>query len=234
FPTARIARMDSDTTARKGEAEKFLHQLDHREIDILVGTQMIAKGHDYPGVTLVGVLNADNGLSMPDFRAAENTFQLLTQVAGRAGRGGRPGKVVIQTYRPKHYAIQAASRQDYVGFYSQEIGHRHAAGYPPYRRMANFAIECEDPLLAQRAVAILHRTLLDQIQALGFQGLELVGPSPATVSRVKKKYRWNLGALSKSAQRLNTRTRAVRDAFHQEMQNSRVQLKVDLDPYGVY
>ncbi|MCX5756994.1 MAG: primosomal protein N', partial [Candidatus Hydrogenedentes bacterium] len=141
FRTARVERMDADTTAGKGGHAKILGRFAAGDIDILIGTQMIAKGHDYPGVTLVGVLNADSSLSLPDFRAAEQTFQLITQVAGRAGRGDRPGEVVVQTYRPNHYAIQAAMRHDYAAFYAHEIAERKAAAYPPIRRMANFAVE---------------------------------------------------------------------------------------------
>ncbi len=234
FEHCCIERMDADTTAGKGGHAKILGRFAAGAIDILIGTQMIAKGHDYPGVTLVGVINADTGLNFPDFRAAENTFQLLTQVAGRAGRGKRPGKVIIQTYRPNHYAIQTAARHDYDAFYEREIAERQAAGYPPYRRMANFAIECQDPLLAQRAVVVLQRVVHEQIQTLGFRGIEVLGPAPAVVSRIKKKYRWNLGALSKSAKRLNTLTRASRDAFSEKVKDRRVRLKVDLDPYGTF
>lgn len=234
FPRARIERMDADTTAGKGGHAKILGRLAAGEIDVLVGTQMIAKGHDYPGVTLVGVLNADTGLGMPDFRAAETTFQLLTQVAGRAGRGDKPGHVIIQTYRPTHYAVVAAAGHDYTAFYAREIRERENAGYPPYRRLANFAIECEDPRGAERAVAVLHRIVRREMDALGFRGLEFLGPAPATVRRVKKKYRWNLGVLSRSANRLNRLVRAARDAFAAENPVPSAQLKVDLDPYGVY
>lgn len=233
FPGAHVERMDADTTAGKGGHAKILGRLAAGEIDILVGTQMIAKGHDYPAVTLVGVINADTGLSIPDFRAAENTFQILTQVAGRAGRGERPGAVIIQTYRPNHYAIQAASTHDYTGFYRREVEERRRAAYPPYRRMANLAIEAEDPLEAERATATLHRVVREQIQALGFRGLEILGPAPAAVKRVKKKYRWNLALLSKSAKRLNTLARASRSAFAEQCPSAKVQLKVDLDPYGM-
>ncbi len=234
FPKARIERMDADTTSGKGGHAKILGRLAAGEIDILVGTQMIAKGHDYPGVTLVGVLNADTGLGMPDFRAAETTFQLLTQVAGRAGRGDKPGQVIIQTYRPKHYAVLAAAEHDYTTFYAREIRERESGGYPPCRRLANFAIECEDPRGAERAMAALHRLTRRQMEHLGFHGMETLGPAPATVRRVKKKYRWNLGILSVSPKRLNRLVRATRDAFQTENPVPAAQLKVDLDPYGVY
>lgn len=234
FPEHRIERMDADTTAGKGGHAKILGRFAAGDIDVLVGTQMVAKGHDYPGVTLVGVINADTGLNMPDFRAAESTFQLLTQVAGRAGRGNRPGKVIVQTYRPNHYAVQAAAHHDYATFYAREITDRQTAGYPPFRRMANFALESEDPLLAEKSTMLLHRIARLQIESLGFRGLELLGPAPATVHKVKKKYRWNLAALSRSAQRLNTLARATRDAFNEETKSSKVQLKIDMDPYGVF
>jgi len=234
FPDARISRMDADTTAGKGGHAKILGRFGAGDIDILVGTQMIAKGHDYPGVTLVGVLNADTGLGFPDFRAAENTFQLLTQVAGRAGRGDRPGQVFIQTYRPNHYAILAASKHNYEEFYQREIAQRDAAGYPPFRRMANLMVECEDPLLAERSAMALDRIVREQIGVLGFEGVEVLGPAPASVRRVKKKYRWNLAVLSKSAKRLNTIARVARENFAGNSLGDTVQLKVDLDPYGVF
>jgi len=234
FPSARVERMDADTTSGKGGHAQILGRLAAGAIDILVGTPMIAKGHDYPGVTLVGVINAAPGLGMPDFRAAEQTFQLLTQVAGRAGRGQRPGKVVIQTYRPKHYAIQAASTHDYPGFFVREMAERREAMYPPLRRMCNLSIESEDPLQAEKGMAALHRLVRRQLQALESRDIEILGPSPASVYRVQKKYRWNLGLLSRSAKRLNAVARATRIDFANEEAGNRIQLKLDPDPYGIF
>lgn len=234
FPGARVERMDADTTAGKGGHAKILGRFAAGAIDILIGTQMIAKGHDYPGVTLVGVINADTSLSVPDFRAAEQTFQLLTQVAGRAGRGVKPGKVVIQTFRPNHYAVQAAALHDYAAFYAREINERRTAAYPPLRRMANLAVESEDRLSAERAAAALHRIVREQIRALEFRGVETLGPAPASVYKVKKRYRWNLALLSKSAKRLNTLVRNARQTFETAPKNSKVDLKIDPDPYGVF
>lgn len=234
FAKARVVRMDADTTAGKGGHAKILGRFAAGEIDILIGTQMLAKGHDYPGVTLVGVVNADTGLSLPDFRAAEQAFQLLTQVAGRAGRGDRPGEVMVQTFRPKHYAVAAAAQHDYHAFYTREIAFRQEAGYPPFRRMAAFLVEAEDPALAQRAVMRLSRLARDEMARLGFEGMELMGPAPATIRRVSKRYRWQLGILSKSVQRINAVTRATRDAFQEQNKSKKVHLKVDLDPYGMY
>ncbi len=234
FPGARVERMDADTTSGKGGHAKILGRFAAGEIDILIGTQMLAKGHDYPGVTLVGVINADTGLAVPDFRAAEQTFQLLTQVAGRAGRGDRSGEVYLQTYRPNHYAIQAAARHDYAAFHEREIEQRRKAGYPPFRRMANFAIESEDPELAARHAALLRRVARQCIESLEFKNTEILGPAPAAIKRVNKKYRWNLALLARSSGRLNRLTRAVRDAFLEQAVGNKVQLKVDLDPYGMY
>lgn len=233
FPDARIERMDADSTAGKGGHAKILGRFAAGQIDILVGTQMIAKGHDYPGVTLVGVVNADMGLAVPDFRAAEQTFQLLTQVGGRAGRGDLPGKVIIQTFRPNHYAIQAAAGHDFELFYQQEIKTRTEAGYPPVRRLGNLAIEAEDPQEAERAMAILHRLVTTTIHATALGGINTLGPSPAAIYRVKKRYRWNLGLLCKSAKRLNTLTRTARSEFAETYKGNAL-LKVDLDPYGIF
>lgn len=234
FSDARIERMDADTTAGKGGHAKILGRFAAGEIDILIGTQMLAKGHDYPGVTLVGVINADAGLTLPDFRAAEQAFQLLTQVAGRAGRGTRPGEVYIQTYRPKHYAIEAAANHDYQGFYAREIEYRRGAGYPPFRRMVNFMIEATDPVDAERESMHLRRIAVEQIELLGYKGMALLGPAPATIRRIKKMYRWNLAIMSRSANRVNEVARSVRQTFETSCSNKGVKLKIDLDPYGMF
>jgi len=234
FPNHRVERMDADTTSGKGGHAKILGRLAAREIDVLVGTQMIAKGHDYPGVTLVGVVNADTSLALPDFRAAENTFQLLTQVAGRAGRGDRPGRVILQTYRPAHYAVQAAAAHDYGAFYARDIQERERAGYPPFRRMANLAVESEDALDAERAAMLVHRLARGERDSLGYRGLEILGPAPATIRRVRRKYRWNTALLSRSTKRLNDLARAVESAFGRSPGTGGVQLKIDLDPYGIF
>lgn len=234
FPYSVIERMDADTTSTKGAHAKILSRFSSGEIDMLIGTQMLAKGHDYPGVTLVGVISADTSLSVPDFRAAEQTFQLITQVAGRAGRGDKSGEVIVQSFRPNHYAIQASLRHDYPSFYEIEIAQRKSTGYPPYRRMANFHIESGDALLAERHAMLVHRLLREQRDALEFHGVEFMGPSPATIRRVKKKFRWNVAALSRSTKRLNALARAVRNAYEADSADRKVSLKLDLDPYGTY
>jgi len=233
FPGARVERMDADSTAGKGGHAKILGRFAAGEIDILIGTQMLAKGHDYPGVTLVGVINGDTGLAVPDFRAAEQTFQLLTQVAGRAGRGGKPGEVYIQTFRPKHYALQAACEHDYEGFCTQELGYREEAGYPPFRRMANFLLDGEEPERVEKAAVVIGRIVRELAREEGYRGIEIIGPSQAPLARINKRYRWHLAALSRSTVKLNRFVRAVREAFDTRNQSGKVALKVDLDPQGI-
>src|ERR1019366_2539386 len=150
FPAARIARLDRDTVTGKRQYEYILNGFRERNFDMLVGTQMIAKGHDIPNVTLVGVVSGDVGLGMPDFRAAERTFQLLTQVAGRAGRGSLPGIVLIQTVNPDHYAIRMAAAQDYQAFYEKELNFRRMMHYPPFSAMANLLVRSEKKEMAMR------------------------------------------------------------------------------------
>ncbi len=144
FPDANIRRMDRDTTSKKGEIFNILKGLKNQTIDILIGTQMVAKGHDFPNITLVGIICADLSLSFPDFRAGERTFQILAQVAGRAGRGDAPGKVILQTYNPNHFSIETAKDQDFRAFYEKEITFRKALNYPPYSRLIQFRISGKD------------------------------------------------------------------------------------------
>ena len=159
FPDARVARMDRDTMTRKGSIVKLLKDLKHRHIDILVGTQMVVKGHDFPGITLVGVICADLSLNFPDFRAGEQTFQLLAQVAGRAGRGDQPGKVILQTFNPDHFSILAAKDQDFLAFFDREIGFRKSLGYPPLTRMIALRISGKDAQQTADQAPTLGRSL---------------------------------------------------------------------------
>ena len=185
YPESRVARMDRDTMRRKGSYESLLSRFAAREIDILVGTQMLAKGHDFPAVTLVGVLGADNGLGAPDFRAAERTFQLMTQVAGRAGRGERPGEVLIQTFTPDHYSLQFAQAQDFGGFYESERKFRRALLYPPLVSLINIIIEgssmSDATRDARRAASFLRQEPLD--------GVRVLGPAFAVRSKVAGRHR---------------------------------------------
>ena len=195
FPAARIARMDRDTTSRRGTQEKILARMLAGDIDILVGTQMVAKGHDFPGVTLVGVVNADSTLNFPDFRSAERTFSLLTQVAGRAGRGELPGRVLVQTRAPEHYAVACAARHDYLGYYEQEIAFRRELAYPPFGFLVNLVLAGNDAAATSRAAALL-ATGLEQATTAE---VEVLGPAPCPLSRLRGKHRWQI--LLKSQRR---------------------------------
>jgi len=189
FPEARIARMDRDTARRRGHVESVLDGLRAGEIDILIGTQMVAKGHDFPGVSLVGVVVADLGLHMPDFRAAERTFQLLTQVAGRAGRAATPGRVIVQTYVPEHYAIRPVRRHDYELFYREELAHRATLAYPPFGGLTQVQVSgrCEEETRkAAEALATLARADSGSVPC------EVLGPAPAPIARLRGRYRFQI------------------------------------------
>ncbi len=186
FPAMRIARVDRDTMAHKGEMEEVLLKFASGGLDMLVGTQMIAKGHDFPNVTLVGVISVDIGLGLPDLRSAERTFQLITQVAGRAGRGKQAGKVLIQTYYPEHYALRHAKEQDYEGFYAEEIRFRERLGYPPFFVLASVLIKHRDHAYASKSANILRRALDAANTA---RHCRVLGPAPASLSRLKNEFR---------------------------------------------
>ncbi|MEP6704107.1 MAG: primosomal protein N', partial [Acidobacteriota bacterium] len=200
FPQLTIARIDRDTMAKRGQMTKTLLAFDGGEIDMLVGTQMLAKGHDFHNVTLVGVISVDIGLGLPDFRSAERTFQILTQVAGRAGRGELPGRVLIQTYYPEHYALQHACDQDYEGFYGEEIRFRSQLSYPPFVVLASILIKNSDEQLAIRNANIL-RNSLDA--ANSDKACRILGAAPASISRLKNEYRMQI--LIKSSSRMKLR-----------------------------
>jgi primosomal protein N' (replication factor Y) len=201
FSGARVARLDRDVTARRGYSHKILSQFRQGKIDILVGTQLVAKGHDFPGVTLVGVVSADMGLALPDFRAAERTFQLLTQAAGRAGRGDVPGRVLVQTFYPEHYAIRRAAEQNYEAFFAKEIRFRRAMHYPPGAALAN--IIAQDRIL-DRATLIAKEIQKFFASVTGAaQGIQVLGPAPAPLSRIKGRYRIQFLVKAASRARLN-------------------------------
>ena len=187
FPGARVGRLDRDVARRRGEYRRILSQFKQGKLDLLVGTQLIAKGHDFPGVTLVGVVASDTALSFPDFRAAERVFQLLTQCAGRAGRAAEPGRVLIQTFYPEHYAIQTAARQDYRAFFEKEIRFRRMMHYPPFTALANLVVRHPNQEKATKLAAKLGRFLAPLCEAKS--GLRLLGPGPAPLARLHSQYR---------------------------------------------
>ena len=190
LPSSRVARLDRDTTRRRGVLRSTLLAFSKREIDVLVGTQMLAKGHDFPAVTLVGVVSADGGLNFPDFRAAERTFQLLTQVAGRAGRGASPGRVVLQSWHPEHHALQFARRQDYAGFYAQEIEFRKLMGYPPFQNLTQILISDADEGRAMRAAEAIAATLKQRAEREpGERKPRVLGPAAAPIEKLRGQYR---------------------------------------------
>jgi len=192
FPQARSIRWDRDTAAGHRAHEVILTRFANRDADVLIGTQMVAKGIDLPGVTLVGVLNADVGIALPDFRAAERTFQLLTQVVGRAGRADQPGRGIIQTYQPDHPAIQAAARHDTAGFYAREIKARRDLGYPPFRRFARLVIYNASAPQAQKDAERAAGMLRARIAELKLDGTELIGPAPCFFGKLEGLYRWHV------------------------------------------
>jgi len=227
FPKARIARLDRDTTAGKRSYETILRGFRLGHFDILVGTQMIAKGHDIPNVTLVGVVNADIGLSLPDFRAAERTFQLLTQVAGRAGRGQTPGLVLLQTLEPGHYAVRFAAAQDYRGFFARELQFRRSLRYPPFSALANLLVRHEDQATASEMCAKIGMLLTPPPE-----GMRVLGPAEAPVARVEKEYRYQILIKAASRKPLQEVLRRVRQ-FALESKWNPTALTIDVDPVSL-
>lgn len=228
FPDARVARMDLDTTGAKWAHARLYRAMQDREIDVLVGTQMIAKGLDLPGVALVGVISADTALHFPDFRATERTFQLLVQVAGRAGRGERPGRVLVQTWQPTNEAILAASTHDYEGFYRNEIGMRRGLGYPPERRLANVVVSGPD---AAPVAAAVDR-VADRLRKRLASGLVVVGPAPCPLERLRGRTRHHLLVKAELSGALD---RVLRDlARHaDDLVGSSNRLEIDRDPLNL-
>ncbi|HTS76181.1 MAG TPA: primosomal protein N' [Bryobacteraceae bacterium] len=224
FPKARIARLDRDTVGGKRDYESILAAFRGGDYDILVGTQMIAKGHDIPNVTLVGVVNADVGLGLPDFRAAERTFQLLTQAAGRAGRGETPGIVLIQTINPEHYAIRCAAAQDYAAFYAKEIEFRRMMSYPPYAALASVVVRAtrEEEALARSAA-------LGRLLQPPRDGLKVLGPAAAALARIKNEYRYQMLLKSSSRKLLNQTLRELQQFAAAQKWNPTA-LAIDVDP----
>jgi primosomal protein N' (replication factor Y) len=224
FPAARIARLDRDTVTGKRQYETILQDFREGNYDMLVGTQMIAKGHDIPNVTLVGVVAADMGLGMPDFRAAERTFQLLTQVAGRAGRGSLPGIVLVQTINPDHYAVRLAAAQDYQGFYEKELSFRRMMHYPPFSAMANVLVRSEKKEMAMRM-----STELSYLLNPPPEKLRVMGPAEAPVPRLKNEYRYQFLIKAASRKALNELLRKVRN-FALDHKWGATALVIDVDP----
>ena len=228
FPTARIGRIDRDTMRHVRDFERVLGGFRRGEIDVLVGTQMIAKGHDFPQVTLVGVLAADAALSMPDFRAAERTFQLLTQVAGRSGRGDRPGEVIIQSFFPDHYTFQLACTQRFEDFYARESRYRKAMFYPPFTALAGIVVTNRD----KEAAAGAARGVGDFLNRVRTDTVRILGPAPAPLERVKQVHRYQLLIKASSRPPLHRLLEQLR-AYLEEQKLGSTRVFIDVDPVSL-
>ena len=229
FPELRIGRIDRDTKQRRHEFETTLLDFAKGEIDLLVGTQMLAKGHDFPNVTLVGVVSIDAGLALPDFRAAERAFQLITQVAGRAGRGDLPGRVLIQTYHPHHYALRHACAQDYRGFYDEEIRHRRNLGFPPFVALALMLIRHKD---RSRADAIAHELRNALAKANDAHTCRILGPAPAPFARLRGEYRVQLLVKARSRKQMRAVIDQAMKSFEGAGKESR-SVTLEIDPVSM-
>ena len=230
FPNVRVLRMDRDTTQRRGAHARILSSFRKGEADILVGTQMVTKGLDFPNVTLVGVLNADVGLNFPGYRAAERTFQLLAQVAGRAGRGERPGEVYIQTYNPEHYAIRAAAQHSYEGFFQHELRQRREPPYPPFAYLVDVIASNEDEQAAyqmtQRAMDVVKHVIMSK-----GMNVTVLGPAPCLVPKLRGMYRYHFLLRGRSRQQLMI---VMSDALEQMDKALKRLIIGDVDPMTMY
>jgi primosomal protein N' (replication factor Y) len=229
FPAARVGRLDRDTTRRKGSLQSILAKWSAGKLDVLIGTQMVTKGHDIPWVTLVGVVLADQSLSFPDFRAPERTFQLLAQVAGRAGRGDLPGRVLVQTLQPEHYSLRAARKHDFRGFAQHELASRRGLAYPPFSRLILLRIEGEqgpevERIAAQAAVAL---------RELAGKDFGVLGPAPAPIERLRQRYRRQILLRGRSGSRLRRAAAEVAANLRDSARQRDVRLIVDVDPQNM-
>ncbi len=229
FPSIEVGRMDRDTTFRRRSHLQILKKLESGGIDILVGTQMIVKGHDFPNVTFVGVVSADTSLHFPDFRSGERTFQLLTQVAGRAGRGEDLGEVIIQTFNPDHYSIVKAKDHDFIGFYQEEIQFRKALEYPPFSRLINFRLVGNSEKRTRAMAEEMGRIGKDLLKKYG-KGIEILGPSMAPFSKMRGKFRWQMLVKGKSSPWLHQFAKDLASRFKTQAKGVGVELDIDVDP----
>ena len=233
FPGAHVERMDRDTTSRRRSHLQILKRLESGSIDILVGTQMIVKGHDFPNVTFVGVVSADTSLHFPDFRSSERTFQLLTQVAGRAGRGEFFGEVVIQTFNPDHYSILRAKDHDYIGFYQEEIQFRKALEYPPFSRFINFRLVGNSEKRTKGMAEEIGRIGQSLLKKGYGKGIEILGPSMAPFAKMRGKFRWQMLAKGKSPQLLHQFAKEIASRMEAPLKGKGVNLDIDVDPISI-
>ena len=232
LPKARVARMDRDTVAGKTKLLKLYERLESGQIDVLIGTQMVAKGHDLPGVTLVGVISADQSLGIPDFRAGERTFQLVTQVAGRAGRGDEPGRVIVQTFNPDHSSIKFAIEQDSVGFLKEELKLREELGYPPFSKLINFRFEGKLELDTINAARIGGELAKRIVSKLPIGAVKILGPSPAPIYKIRNRYRYQMLLKSKNMRTLHSFSKKLLIMLRARGISRNVKVQIDVDPFN--
>ncbi|WP_168198260.1 primosomal protein N' [Crassaminicella thermophila] len=236
FPKAKVARLDLDTTSKKGVMDRTLDEFKKGKIDILIGTQMIAKGLDFPNVTLVGVIAADTNLNLPDFRAGEKTFQLITQVAGRAGRGNKIGRVIVQTYEPEHFAIKTSKNHDYISFYKQEIMLREEFIYPPYSNLINIIFSGKKENDVIKAANCFANIMKEKLMEYKIKCNEtILGPHPAPLSKIKQKYRWQMIIKSKPVDQNKIKgiINYIRFESNENYFFKNINISVDIDPYSM-
>jgi primosomal protein N' (replication factor Y) len=232
YPLAAVDRLDRDAAARPGAQRRVLAAWRAGSTDILVGTQMVSKGHDVPGVTLVAVLLADLSLNVPDFRASERTFALLVQVAGRAGRGDAPGRVVVQTFRPEHPSIVAAKRHDYAGFMTAELERRRVLGYPPFSRLVGVRLDGRDGAAVEHAARDLATRLRRRASSLALAEDAVLGPAPPPVERVAGRFRWQILLRSADVPGVRALARLAR-SICEPLRRQGIRTSIDVDPYGM-
>ena len=229
FDRARVARMDRDTTRRKRAHQKILDAVDKGDVDVLVGTQMVAKGHDFPNVTVVGIVQADTSINIPDFRSSERTFQLISQAAGRAGRGAIPGEVIVQTLNPGHFCLKHAAEHNYEGFFEDELANRKELLYPPFSRIINLRFEGNKEEYVEAAAKKAKETADSLLKDLLIKDIVVLGPAPAFLSKIRGKYRWQMLLKGKSTKSLHEFAAGLLKGF-EEKKDRRVKLIVDVDP----
>ena len=226
FKKAKIVRMDIDSTSQKGMHEKIIRAFQNHEYDILVGTQMIAKGLDFANVTLVGVINADSTLNVPDFRSAERSFELLSQVAGRSGRGSKKGEVIIQTFNPNHYSMQKVLKNDYQGFYEEEMKIRKEMAYPPYHNLLLISLNGRDldNLLAEG------KKITSYIKSKNLKDITILGPSAAFLPKVNNIYRVQIILKYKKLKEVYEPLKDIDDIYKN---NSKINVEIDINPLRI-
>ena len=246
FPQARVKRFDADSTARKNAHQQILETFEQQQIDILIGTQMVSKGLDFPNVTLVGVIAADTSLNLPDFRASEQTFSLLTQVAGRSGRAELEGKVIIQTYMPEHYCIAAAQKHDYLNFYAQEVEARGVLRYPPFSHVGTLLLRGKDEKQVEEAAHAVQNQLQiwltdraptpqpnEEKDDIGGTVVEILGPAPAPLSKIEGKFRWHFLLRSNSVESIGQLLKHLTDEPPVAIKSNAIEFVIDIDPTNI-